>query len=141
MEFNFSYEKESLHFGLDESVTIAWVLKILESENKIPGNISYFFCTDTYLLDINQKYLNHDTYTDIITFDYVEGKLISGDILISLDRVRENANSFQTGFKNELQRVMAHGLLHLMGYKDKTPEEQALMREKEDFCLTLHPSK
>lgn len=140
MEIDFSFEKENMDFGLKNKEISVWILQILQSENKQAGNIGYFFCSDEYLLGINREYLNHDTYTDIITFDYVEGNVISGDILISLERITENAAAFQVSFMQELYRVMAHGILHLVGYKDKTAEERALMREKEDFCLTLRPS-
>lgn len=140
MDIDFSFESPACTIDLDEKAIEKWIVKIIESEQKEPGNLSFFFCSDNYLLEINQKYLNHDTYTDIITFDYVEGKIISGDILISIERVRENAEKFEVEFESELSRVVSHGILHLLGYKDKSPEEQATMREKEDFCLTLHPS-
>jgi rRNA maturation RNase YbeY len=94
------------------------------------------FCSDEYLLDVNKKYLNHDYYTDIITFDYVEDKIISGDIFISSDRVRENANQFNVSFEMELFRIIIHGILHLLGYKDKTKKDKSLMTEKENFYLS-----
>ena len=112
-----------------------WLNEIIIEENKILGDIVYVFCDDDYLLAKNIKYLNHNTLTDVITFDYSKDKLISGDILISLDRVHENANTFKVHFLNELQRVMAHGLLHLLGYNDKTELEEKEIREKEDYYL------
>lgn len=99
------------------------------------GDVNLIFCSDDYLLDINKEYLNHDYYTDIITFDYVEGKIISGDLFISVDRVKENAKIFDVEFKIELLRVVFHGVLHLAGYGDKSKEEEITMREKEKFYL------
>ena len=112
-----------------------WLNEIIIEENKILGDIVYVFCDDDYLLAKNIKYLNHNTLTDVITFDYSKNKLISGDILISIDRVRENSNIFGVQFLNELQRVMVHGLLHLLGYNDKTEIEEKEIREKEDYYL------
>lgn len=115
-----------------------WIKEIIQSENKICQEINYIFCSDRYLLEINQKFLNHSTYTDIITFDHSEEKKkLSGDIFISIERIRENATSLNVPFEKELARVIAHGILHLCGYKDKTPKEKTLMREKEDFYLIL----
>ena len=99
------------------------------------GDINYVFCTDNYLLDINLKYLNHNTLTDIITFNFCENKKISGDILISLDRIKENSSIFEQPFNKELYRVMIHGVLHLIGYNDKTSKEKERMRKKEDYYL------
>ena len=101
------------------------------------GNINYLFCDDEYLLGINQRYLNHDTYTDIITFDYVAGNLISGDIMISVDRVGENAAKFGVPFEQELRRVVVHGVLHLLGQGDKSDEESREMRRLEEEALSL----
>ena len=112
-----------------------WLNEMLIEENKILGDIVYVFCDDNYLLAKNIKYLNHNTLTDVITFDYSKNKLISGDILISIDRVHENSNIFGVQFLNELQRVMAHGLLHLLGYSDKTEIEEKEIQEKEDYYL------
>jgi rRNA maturation RNase YbeY len=114
-----------------------WVNRVLDSENAELGNISFVFCEDDYLLDINQKFLNHDTYTDIITFDYSENSSISGDIFISIERVRENAKQFAQSFEDELLRVMAHGLLHLLGYKDKTEKEIKEIRDKEEDKMKM----
>lgn len=114
-----------------------WLENIIMSEEKKVGEITYVFCDDDYLLKINQDYLKHDYYTDIITFDYVKGKTISADIFVSLPRILENTQLHSKDFKNEFHRVLAHGILHLCGYKDKTQEEILLMREKEDFYLSL----
>ena len=114
-----------------------WLNLVAESEGKSIGEINYIFCDDEYLLNINQKYLNHDTYTDIISFDSSEGKDLSGDIFISVERVEDNAKEYQVDFIEEFKRVMVHGLLHFAGYKDKTEEESALMRNKEDEKLKM----
>lgn len=108
---------------------------IILSEGKKPGEINYIFCDDEYLLQVNREYLKHDYYTDIITFDYVKGKTISGDIFVSLPRIFENAQILSKDFESEFFRVLAHGLLHLCGYMDKTDEEIAEMRSKEDYYL------
>ena len=114
-----------------------WLENIIMSEEKKVGEITYVFCDDDYLLKINQDYLKHDYYTDIITFDYVKGKTISADIFVSLPRILENTQLHSKDFKDEFHRVLAHGILHLCGYKDKTQEEIFLMREREDFYLSL----
>lgn len=108
---------------------------IILSEGKKPGEINYIFCDDEYLLQVNREYLKHDYYTDVITFDYVKGKTISGDIFVSLPRIFDNAQTLFKDFESEFFRVLAHGLLHLCGYKDKTEEEIAEMRSKEDYYL------
>lgn len=112
-----------------------WIKSIILDLEKRVGEINYIFCDDEYLLDINQKYLKHDTYTDIITFDYSEKNVISGDIFISIERVKENSTQFSKGFEEELHRVLAHGILHLCGFKDKTDKESKEMREKEDWAI------
>ena len=109
--------------------------KTIQEEGFLLGDITVIFVTDGYLLDMNKKHLNHDYYTDIITFDYCEGNIISGDLFISLDRVRENASIFDTPFLLELKRVMIHGVLHLCGHKDKTKEEEENMRSLENKYL------
>jgi len=114
-----------------------WLLKIVESESKTLGDMAYIFCDDAYLLKINQEYLNHNTFTDIITFDYTSGKTIAGDIFISIERVKENAIKFEVGFDNELRRVMSHGILHLVGYRDKEKGEVSVMRAKEEEKMKL----
>lgn len=114
-----------------------WIHSIIDSEEKIPGEINYIFCDDHYLHDINVKYLDHDTLTDIISFDNTTGNLINGEIYISIERVNENAREFNVTFENELKRVMAHGILHFCGYKDKTSTEKELMRIKEEEKIAL----
>ena len=114
-----------------------WLQKVISSEGKKTGEISFIFCDDEYLLEINQKYLNHDTYTDIISFDNSLGKIIQGDIFISTERVAENAETYEVDFTEELQRVMVHGVLHLCGYKDKSEEEVAVMRTKEEEKMKM----
>ncbi|WP_370899070.1 rRNA maturation RNase YbeY [Chryseobacterium gossypii] len=124
--------------NLPESVSTdykKWLEEIILSENKKLGDINYIFCDDEYLLKINQDYLQHDYYTDIITFDYVKGKTISGEIFVSLQRISDNASTLSKNYEEELKRVLAHGILHLCGYKDKTEEEEKEMRRKEDFYL------
>lgn len=113
----------------------SWIKKVITSENKEMGEINYIFCSDEYLLERNIKYLDHDTLTDIITFNYCKGKIITSDIMISIDRVKENSTIFDNSFSEELHRVMIHGILHLIGYDDKTEKEKNLMREKENFYL------
>ncbi|MHA6278988.1 rRNA maturation RNase YbeY [Salinimicrobium sp. CAU 1759] len=114
-----------------------WVKEVISSEGKKTGEISFIFCDDEYLLDINQKYLDHDTYTDIISFDSSVGNILSGDIFISTQRVEENANTYGVTFYEELKRVIIHGVLHFCGYKDKTPEQEQLMREKEEEKMKM----
>lgn len=114
-----------------------WVSMVLISEDMLIGAVTYIFCTDDSLLSINRKHLNHDSLTDIITFGYGQGQEVSGDIFISLDRVRENAETYGESFMDELHRVMAHGLLHLCGYDDKSDEEKDVMRSKEEEKMKL----
>ena len=114
-----------------------WIEKIIISEEKKIGEINYIFCDDEYLLKINQDFLDHDYYTDIITFDQVRGKTISGEIFVSLQRIKDNASLISKNYEEEKKRVIAHGVLHLCGYKDKTEEQQKIMRAKEDFYLSL----
>ncbi len=114
-----------------------WLNLVAENEIRRMGDLSVIFCSDAYILEINRKYLGHDYYTDIITFDYSEGDTISGDLFISIDTVRANSAEYATDFENELNRVMVHGVLHLIGYDDHTPEDISEMRGKEDFYLSL----
>ncbi|MBR4911319.1 MAG: rRNA maturation RNase YbeY [Bacteroidales bacterium] len=114
-----------------------WLQQVIRQEGKVPGDISYIFCDDDYMLERNIEFLNHDTYTDIITFDQCVGDVVSGSILISVDRVVENANKFGKSFENEFLRVLVHGTLHLCGYKDKSDEEAKLMRQKENEALAI----
>lgn len=132
------FSVQSVNFELqDEANVRKWIIEVVKQRDKTVGNINYLFCNDEYLLGINQHYLNHDTYTDIITFDYVAGNLISGDILISVDRVGENASGFGVSFDQELHRVIIHGVLHLLGQGDKSDAEAAEMRRQEEEALQL----
>ncbi len=115
----------------------AWIQKAIKKEGFKLGELSYNFCSDEELLRVNIEHLNHDFYTDIITFELNEGKHIIGDIYVSIDRVKDNAKQNQTTYANELMRVLIHGVLHLCGYKDKTKKDAAIMREKEDYYLSL----
>ena len=113
-----------------------WIEQLISTEENKTGNINYIFCDDEYLLKVNQDFLNHDYYTDVITFDYVKGKTISGDIFISITRIKENAITLSDNdFERELIRVLAHGVLHLCGYKDKSEGDQKIMRAKENFYI------
>jgi len=114
-----------------------WINRIIESEGFASGQIDYIFCTDDYLLELNLQYLNHDTLTDIITFDYTDGKTVSADIFISTERVKENAEAFKVDFDTELKRVMSHGVLHLTGYGDKSPNQKKIMRNKEEEKIKM----
>ena len=114
-----------------------WLSEVIRQESCKEGEISYVFCDDSYLHGLNVKFLDHDTLTDVISFDYCVGKELHGDIFISIDRVKENANVFNENFNDELLRVMVHGLLHFCGYKDKTDADAKMMREKENSCLML----
>lgn len=132
---SFNYESD---FILEqEPVYASWIETIILSENKTVGEISYVFCDDAYLHNINMQYLNHDTLTDIISFDYTEGDVISGDIFVSIERVKDNAIDFKVSFEEELKRVLAHGVLHYCGYKDKSDTDAALMRTKENEKIKL----
>tara|TARA_B110000503_G_scaffold143675_1_gene246895 strand:+ start:7220 stop:7648 length:429 start_codon:yes stop_codon:yes gene_type:complete len=124
--------------SLTEVSIAKWVNNSVDSENKQLGTVNCILCSDEYLLKINKTYLNHDTFTDIVTFNYVENDVISGDLFISLDRVKENAITFSVDYLQELRRVIIHGVLHLIGYNDKTPREAEEIRAKEDFYLTLY---
>ncbi|MFA7401759.1 MAG: rRNA maturation RNase YbeY, partial [Bacteroidales bacterium] len=115
-----------------------WIDSVIHEENKYPGTLTYIFCSDDYLLSINEKYLKSSYLTDIITFDYTEDKIISGDMLISITRVKENAKIFKTTFQKELMRVMIHGILHLCGFNDKTAKEKESMKAKEDYHLNKY---
>ncbi|RZJ67947.1 MAG: rRNA maturation RNase YbeY [Flavobacterium sp.] len=132
---SFNYETE---FEItDEAAYESWISRIIESEQKKEGDINYIFCDDEYLLEINQKYLNHDTLTDIISFDYSVGNELHGDIFISIERVKENAAEFGVSFESELNRVMAHGVLHYCGYKDKSEADEVVMRSKEEEKMRM----
>lgn len=133
-----SYFQEGIRFELKgKALNNRWLKMVAESEVKKLGPLSIIFCSDNYILDINMKYLQHDYFTDIITFDYCEGDTVSGDLFISIDSVRENALHYEVKFEDELDRVMVHGLLHLIGYDDHTPEDTAVMRQKEDYYISV----
>lgn len=127
-----------IEFKLENKEDLSeWINESVDNEEFKLGEVNYIFCSDGQLLEKNIEFLNHDTLTDIISFDYTMGKLISGDIFISIDRVIENAKTFNTDFNNELNRVMIHGILHYCGYSDKTDEDKSLMRSKENYYLSL----
>ncbi len=114
-----------------------WLGRVIRSENKELGALSFIFCDDNYLLDMNVRYLKHNTFTDVITFDYSEREMVSGDVFVSIERVQDNAVKFGVDFDVELRRVMVHGVLHLLGYKDKTKVDASTMREKEEEKIKL----
>lgn len=145
-----SFNNEDIQFNLKNKTNLKnWIVSTIEKKKKKTGDISFVFCSDAFLLEMNKEYLNHDTYTDIITFDYsgegsetsksplppLQRGNISGDIFISIDRVKENADKFSKSFEDELHRVIIHGVLHLLGYKDKSKIAKAEMRKQEDLCL------
>ena len=132
------YFTEDVKFTLkDKMANNRWLKMVAGSEIRMIGDINIIFCSDNYILDVNMRYLQHDYFTDIITFDYCEGKVLSGDLFISVDSVRENANEYGVEFDEELHRVMVHGLLHLIGYDDHSPEEEREIHEKEDYYLNM----
>lgn len=132
------YFNENISFDLKgKAVNNRWLKLVAGSEMRKLGAINIIFCSDPYILDINLKYLSHDYFTDIITFDYCQGDKLSGDLFISIDSVRENAEFYGVEFRDELDRVMVHGLLHLIGYDDHSEEDIAVMRSKENYYLSL----
>lgn len=132
---SFNYETD---FELEnEAQYEEWISRIIESEGFDEGEINYIFCDDEYLHKINVEYLDHDTLTDIISFDYTVGNLLQGDIFVSIERVQDNANDFNVSFDEELKRVLSHGVLHYCGYKDKSPKDEALMRSKEEEKMQM----
>ena len=134
-----SFFEEDINYKLKHKAALRqWITKTIQTEGYKLKELTYIFCSDNYLLQINRQYLNHDTYTDIITFDNSDtNKVITGDIFISIERVRENAAKFGITEADELHRVIIHGVLHLMGYKDKTPVTKQKMTQKEDFYLNV----
>jgi len=131
-----TFQTQEIKFKVNEPVkTKMWIKNIIELEKKKLGQINFVFTNDDEVLKTNIQFLDHNTYTDIITFDYCEGKTISGDIIISVERVKENAEKFTSTFEDEIKRVMIHGALHLCGFKDKTSADAALMRKKENWAL------
>lgn len=132
---SFNYETD---FELENEAQYEdWISRIIESEGFNEGEINYIFCDDEYLHKINVEYLDHDTLTDIISFDYTVGNVLQGDIFVSVERVQDNANDFKVSFEEELKRVLSHGVLHYCGYKDKSPEDEALMRSKEEEKMQM----
>ena len=135
---NIFFHTVEIPFVLEgENRTSIWLTKLVESHEKKVGELNYIFCSDDYLLKMNQEHLNHDYFTDIITFDYCEKDVVSGDLFISIDRTKENAKTFGKTQINELNRVIAHGLLHLLGFNDKTAEDIAEMRSMEEEALNM----
>lgn len=133
----FAFNKIS-EFPFPEDDFRKWILAIIDNENEKPGELNFIFCDDDFIYEINKKYLDHDTFTDIITFDYSEDfGNVSGDIYVSIDRIKDNANQYKVEFQEELARVIAHGVLHIIGYKDKTVEETEIMRKKENDYLQI----
>jgi len=133
-----SFHSEQINFTIsDESAVAYWLRDVCVSEGKNLAEVSYIFCSDDCLLEMNRKYLNHDYYTDVITFDYCEADAVSGDVFISIDRVEENALTVGVSKQDELHRVIVHGLLHLLGYLDKEAPDKQQMTAKEDFYLSL----
>ena len=132
---NFNYET---NFRLtNEAAIVSWIEEVIKKEAHVLGDVSYIFCDDNYLLNLNITYLDHDTLTDIISFDTTEGSCVNGDIFISIERVKENAKIFNVSFQEELHRVMIHGILHYLGYNDKLEEEQSEMTRMEEESLLL----
>lgn len=132
---NFNYK---IDFELENLENIKkWISKCIKNYDRVEGNIEYIFCNDIFLNKINRQFLNHDTFTDIISFDYSKGKIISGDIFISIERVKENVEELNINYNTELQRVIIHGILHYIGYKDKSKDEKIEMRFQENSCLSL----
>lgn len=133
-----SYYAEDIKLPtIKKRATNAWIKEVAKGYNKKAGNIAYIFCSDEKILEVNKQYLQHDYYTDIITFDYTEGDVISGDLFISLDTVKSNAEQFQTDYNEELYRIIIHGILHLCGINDKGPGEREQMTEKENMALAI----
>ena len=121
----------------DKSILKKWIKKVVKQEGSTIAELNFIFCDDDYLLEKNKTFLKHDTLTDIITFDYSEKNTLTGDVYISIERVKENSQNYGVPYENELHRVIIHGVLHLLGYKDKNEKQQKEMREKEDFYLSL----
>ena len=132
-----TFNSETSFTPKNQNKLAEWISNVILSEGFEVGEINYIFCDDIYLHKINQEFLKHDTYTDIISFDYTLGKEVGGDIFISIERVLENAEKFNEVFENELHRVMIHGVLHFMGYKDKTKKDKILMRTKENEKISI----
>jgi len=137
-KINFIVEDVDIRFFKNKEKIRSWIKEVLASHKAKPIEINYIFCSDEYLLKVNKEYLNHDYYTDIITFDNSEkAGEIESDIFVSIDRIRDNAIAHNETFDREFHRVLIHGILHLVGYKDKTEDDEAKMREKENQCLAI----
>jgi rRNA maturation RNase YbeY len=132
-----SFNYETPFILENESIYEDWISRIIVSEGFEEGEINYIFCDDAYLHKINMEYLNHDTLTDIISFDYTVGNVLQGDIFVSVERVQDNATDYKVSFDEELKRVLSHGVLHYCGYKDKSPEDEVIMRNKEDEKIKM----
>lgn len=138
---NFFYE-DDFNLSLNKKEVRFWIKNVVKKENKKLSYLNFVFCTDSYLLELNQKYLKHNSLTDVIAFDFSESKkTIEGDVYISVDRVKENAKKYSPSFKKELLRVLLHGVLHLIGYKDKTKEQKKIMASKENVFVSVFNSK
>ena len=140
MAIFFHAEGTSFKFSRKNAVK-DWICRVLKNESREPGNINIIFTSDTYLLNINKQYLERNYLTDIITFDYSEGELISGDLFISIDRIKDNSNSMQIPEEKELLRVIIHGILHLIGYDDDLKDEKTIMSRKEDQYIEIYFNK
>lgn len=136
-DINFYFENVEKPKCFSSDVIKKWLEVIAMHYSRINSKLSFIFCDDEYILDVNRKFLQHDYYTDVITFDYCRNNNLSGDIFISLDTVKSNSERFSTSFDEEFHRVVCHSILHLIGFKDKTPEHSAEMRRNEDICLAL----
>lgn len=133
-----NYQSQDIKFVLKEKRKVSkWINDVIKSHQKKLGNVSYIFCSNQYILELNQQYLNHNYFTDIITFDYCQDNIVEGDIFISIDTVLDNSHRFKTNFNDELLRVIIHGVLHLVGFSDKTAKQQKQMRVLEDEALSI----
>lgn len=133
-----NYQSQDIKFVLKEKRKVSkWINDVIKSHQKKLGNVSYIFCSNQYILELNQQYLNHNYFTDIITFDYCHDNIVEGDIFISIDTVLDNSHRFKTNFNDELLRVIIHGVLHLVGFSDKTAKQQKQMRFLEDEALSI----
>ena len=133
-----NYQTQDIKFVLKEKRKVSkWINDVIKSHQKKLGNVSYIFCSNQYILELNQQYLNHNYFTDIITFDYCYDNIVEGDIFISIDTVFDNSHRFKTNFNDELLRVIIHGILHLVGFSDKTAKQQKQMRILEDEALSI----
>ncbi|MBS4013200.1 MAG: rRNA maturation RNase YbeY [Bacteroidetes bacterium] len=135
-KINFFFE-DIKQIKLSKTILKKWIRQVIETEGSTFGFINIIFCSDEYLLEMNKNYLKHDYYTDIITFDYSENRVLSTDLFISVERVYDNSKKVSVDFKKELNRVIIHGILHVLGYNDKSPKQKQLMREKEDTYLAI----